>query len=159
MINAEFTQANSNTIVTVLDDHLLTTTRPFYFPATWTSAPWQLSALNKERIATPVPGITGLADDIDLKRWCSLTIIASYQADNTICTDGFASSGTRNGGSAAVVTKGSSIQPKVLITIKTKGRTFTSSYKHLPWNQHYPEHAPMGIILQLLYSFAQIANH
>ena len=76
-------------------------------------------------IATTVPGITDRADDIDLKRQCSLTTIASYQADYTIYTDGSASGGTRNG-AAAVVTRGSLIQPEVGTTIKTKGRSFTS---------------------------------
>ena len=46
-----------------------------------------------------------------------------------IYTDGSASGGTRNGGAAAFVTKGSLLQPDVVTTIKTKGRTFTSSYE------------------------------
>ena len=31
----------------------------------------------QEQISTSIPGITGRADDIDLKRRCSLTLIAS----------------------------------------------------------------------------------
>ena len=69
------------------------------------------------------------AHDIDLKCWCSLTLIASYQADYTIYTDGPASAGTRNGSTEAVVTRESSVQPEMVTTIKTKIRTFTSSYK------------------------------
>ena len=56
-------------------------------------------------------------------------LIASYQTNYTIYTDGSASGGTRKLGMAAVVTRGSRIQPKVVTTIKTKGRTFTCSYK------------------------------
>ena len=51
-----------------------------------------------------------------------------YQGDYIICTDGSASRGTRNRGVEAVVTRGSPIQTAV-VTTKTKGRTFTSSYK------------------------------
>ena len=93
------------------------------------SPPWQQSPSHDERISTSVPGITGRADDNNLKRQCSLSTIASYQADYVIYTDGSASGGTRNGGAAAVVTRGSPLQPDVVTTIKTKGKTFTSSYE------------------------------
>ena len=93
------------------------------------SPPWQQSPSHDGRIATSVPGITGRADENNLKRQCSLSTIASYQADYVIYTDGSASGGTRNGGAAAVVTRGSPLQPDVVTTIKTKGRTFTSSYE------------------------------
>ena len=91
------------------------------------SPPWQQSPSHDGRIATSVPGITGRADENNLKRQCSLSTIASYQADYVIYTDGSASGGTRNGGAAAVVTRGSPLQPDVITTIKTKGQTFTSS--------------------------------
>ena len=52
----------------------------------------------------------------------------SYQADFIIYTDRSASRETRNEG-AAVFTRGSPLQPEVVYTIKTKGRTFTSSYE------------------------------
>ena len=93
------------------------------------SPPWQLNTSCEGRISTTVPGITGRADDMDQKRQCSLPAIASYQADYTIYTYGSASRVTRNGGAAAVVTRGSPTQPEVVTTIKTKGRTFTSSYE------------------------------
>ena len=64
---------------------------------------------------------------MDQKRQCSLTAIASYQADYTIYTDGSASRGTKNGGAAAVVTRGSPTE--VVTIIKAKGRMFTSSYE------------------------------
>ena len=81
------------------------------------------------RIATSVPGITGRADGTNLKRQCSLTTIASYQADYVIYTDGSASRGTRNGVAAAVVTRGLPLQLDVITTRKIKGRTSTSSYE------------------------------
>ena len=96
---------------------------------TFPSLPWQLSTPCEERIATIVPGITGQADDIDIKCWCNLNIIASYQAGYTIFTDGSTSTGPRNRGAPAVVTRGSSIQSKLFTAIKTKRRTLTSSYE------------------------------
>ena len=42
------------------------------------SPPWQQRFSHEERVATSVPGITGRADDINLRRQCSLTTIASY---------------------------------------------------------------------------------
>ena len=74
--------------------------------------------------------------------------------------DGSANRGTRNGGAAAVVTRGSSIQPEVVTTIKTKGRTFTSSYEEeaAAMESHYPGHLPTPTILQSPYSFAQTVS-
>ena len=54
--------------------------------------------------------------------------IALYQANFTICTDGSAAEGTRNGGTAVVITRRPPTQFEVLTIIKTKSRTFTSSY-------------------------------
>ena len=93
------------------------------------SPPWQQSSSHTGRISTSVPGITSRADDNNIKRQCSLSTIVSYQADYVVYTDGSASGGTRNGGAAAVVTRGSPLQPDVVTIIKTKGRTFTSSYE------------------------------
>ena len=64
-----------------------------------------------------------------LKRQCSLTTIASYQANYIIYTAGYASRGTRNRGAAAVVTRGSPLHSDVVTTIKAKGQNFTSSYE------------------------------
>ena len=69
------------------------------------------------------------ADDSNLRRQCSLTTIASYKDDNIFCTNGFTSRGTRNRSAAAVITRGSILQPEVVTTIKTKGRNLTSSYE------------------------------
>ena len=74
-------------------------------------------------MSTSVPGVAGRANDIDLKRRCSLMLIASYQADYTNYANGSASGGTRKEGVAAVVTRGSPVPPEVVT------RTFTSSYK------------------------------
>ena len=94
------------------------------------SPPWQQCSSHTGRISTSVPGITSRADDNNIKRQCSLSTIISYQADYVIHTDGSASGGgTRNGGAAAAVTRGSPYQSEVVTIIKTKGRTFTSSYE------------------------------
>ena len=56
------------------------------------SPPWRLS------IPPNIPpGIAGRAKDIDLKHRCSLTLIASYQADYTIYTNGCNSGGKETG--------------------------------------------------------------
>ena len=100
-------------------------------------------------------------DDIDLKHWCLLTIIVLYQADYTIYFDGSTSGGRRNEGAAAVVTRESPIQPEMVTTTKNKGRTFTSSYEEqaAAMDSTCPGHPPMSTILQLPYSFAQMASH
>ena len=92
------------------------------------SPPWQQSTSHNGQISTSVPGITSRADD-NMKQQCSLSKIISYQADYVVYTDGSTSGGTGNGGAAAVVTRGSPLQPDVVTIIKTKGRTFTSSYE------------------------------
>ena len=86
----------------------------------WSPA-WLLSFSHKGEIPTTVPGITGRADDTNLKRKCSVTTIASYQTDYVIYTDGSASRETRNEGAAEFVTRGSPSQPEVVTIIKTKG--------------------------------------
>ena len=65
----------------------------------------------------------------NIKQQFSLSTIVSYQDDYVVYTNGSASGGTRYGGAAAVVTRGSPLQPDVVTIIKTKGRTFTSSYE------------------------------
>ena len=93
------------------------------------SPSWQLSIPHKEQIFPSVPGIAGWVDDTDLKRRCSVTLIASYEVYYAIYTDGSASGGIRNEGATAVVTRGSSVQTEMETTIKTKGRMFTSTYE------------------------------
>ena len=115
----------ANELSTLLPPELQHQQSMKHFP----SPAWQLTTSLEGRISTTVPGVTYRADDINLKCRCSLSTIASYQADYTIYIDGSVSRGTRNGGAAAVVTKGSPTQPEVVTIIKTKGRTFTSSYE------------------------------
>ena len=74
------------------------------------------------------PHLSRVGDNL-IKRQCNLSTINSYQADYAVYTDGSASGGTGNGGAAAVVTRGSPLQPDVVTIIKTKGRTFTRSYE------------------------------
>ena len=116
--------------------------------------PWQQSSSHEEQIATSVPGMSGRAGNINLKQQNSLATITSYQADYVIHTDGFASRGTRNGGAAAIVTRGSPLQPKVVTIIKTRGKPFTSSYEveaatmksALPWTSTNASHPSTSIL-------------
>ena len=117
------------------------------------SPPWQQSSPHEGQIATSVPGITGRADDSKLRPQCSLTTIASYQVHYVIYTNGSASSGTRNVGAAAVITRGSPLQPEVVTTIKAKGKSFTSSYEEeaaakksaLSWTSANANHPSISI--------------
>ena len=111
--------------------------------------------LSTGRISTSVPGITSRADDNNIKRQSSLSTIISYQADYVVYTDGSASGGTRNGGAAAVVTRGSPHQPEVVAIIKAKGRTFTGSYEEeaaamepaLSWTRTNANHHSFTVLL------------
>ena len=115
---------------------------------------WQHSSSHEGRIATTVPGITGWADETNLKRQCSLTTIASYKANYIIYTDLSTSRGARNGDAAAVVTRRSQLQSEVVTTIKTKGRTFTSSYQEeaaamepaLSWTSTNANHPSISLL-------------
>ena len=130
------------------------------------SPPWQQSSSNTGRISTSVPGITSRADDNNIKRQCSLSTMISYQADYVVYTNGSASGGTRNGGAAAVVTRGSPYQPEVVTIIKAKGCTFTSSYEEeaaamvsaLSWTHTNANHHSFTV-LYCTYSKSTNANH
>ena len=124
------------------------------------SPPWQQCSSHKGRIATTVPGITGQVDDTNLRRQYSLTTITSYQADYVICTDGSASRGTRNRGTAAVVTRGPHFTLKWSPPSEQKEEHSPALMrrKQLPWNQHYPGYPPTPTILQSPYSFPQTVS-
>ena len=120
----------------------------------FSSPPWQQSSSLDGRIFTSIPGITGRANDSNLKRQCSLSTITSYQADYIIYTNESTSGGTRNGGAAAVITRGSPLQPDVVTTKETKGQTFTSSYEEeaaamesaLSWTLNYANHHSITVL-------------
>ena len=112
--------SNLSTLLPPEFDHHQTI-NPFSFPS------WLLNTPHKEQIFNFALGIASRGDEDDLNRWCSIKLIASYQASYTIHSNGSSSGGTRNRGAAAVVIKG--FQPKVLTSIKTKGRMFTSPYE------------------------------
>ena len=112
-------------LLTILSPDLQHRQNIIHFP----SPPWQQNSSHTGQISTSVPGITSRADDNNIKRQCSLSTIISYQADYVVYNNGSATGGTRNGGAAAVVTRGSLHQYEVVTIIKIKGRTFTSSYE------------------------------
>ena len=77
--------------------------RPFYYFVSWTWGSPNQQPLSFSTMAVKHPSqITGFHfcfwyHLLGLKRWCSLTLIESYQAVYTIYTDGSASGGTRIG--------------------------------------------------------------
>ena len=113
------------------------------------SPPWQWSSSHVGWIFTSVPSITGRADNKNLKLQCSLSTITSYQADYVTYTDGLASGGTRNGGAAAVITRGSLCSLMLSLPSKQNDKPLPSPMrkKQLPWNRHYPGHSPMPTII------------
>ena len=123
------------------------------------SPPWQHSTTQKGRIAATVPGIAGRADHTDLKRRCSLTTIASHQANYIIYMD-LVVEGQETGVQQQLVTRASHSSLKWLPPSKTKEKHLPAPMrrKQLPWVQHYPRHPPTPIILRSPYSFAQTAN-
>ena len=94
-------------------------------------APWE--DLGAPRVHSKMPGMAGRDDDKTTKLEACLRRISSTSTDFnstiTIYTDGSATGGTRNGGAAAVVTRGDPANPEVLQTLQQRGRTQTSSYE------------------------------
>ena len=92
------------------------------------SPPLQHSTPHEGYIATSVPGITDQTDNTNLKCHCSLTTICLYRliTQSTLMDPLVEGQET---GAVAVVTRGSPLQPEVVATIKTRGRTFATSYK------------------------------
>ena len=124
------------------------------------SPPWQCITLRKKHISTFVLSIADWDDYTASRFQSSLTYIASYWPGYIIYIDGSGSEGTRNGGAAAVITRGPPLQREVLTTIKTKSRTYTSYHKEeaaamessLSWT------STTAIIHQSTFLFVQIAN-
>ena len=95
--------------------------------ALFSTPPWY--EYGQYRVHASVPGIASRADDGAAKLAACIERITNIDATLTIYTDGSATGGTRNGGAAAVVTRGDPAYPEVLHTIKQRGRTQTSSYE------------------------------
>ena len=93
----------------------------------FSTAPWH--DYSTYRVNANVPGIASRTDEGAAKLEACLQLIREIDATLTIYTDGSAAGGTRNGGAAAVVTRGDPADPEVLHTLKERGRTQTSSYE------------------------------
>ena len=93
----------------------------------FTIAPWNNT--RPDGINATVPGIESRKDEDGVKREASLKAIRESGDEIVIYTDGSAKEGTRNGGSAAVITTGDPSSPQVLHTIRRKGREITCSYE------------------------------
>ena len=83
-----------------------------------TYAPW----LKKDIPVYPdLPGDHRKTTETERLRDIALEAILTHNADITIYTDGSASGGTREGGSAAVITKGDQNKPEIIDCIKKRG--------------------------------------
>ena len=81
-------------------------------------------------IVTTVPGVTR-KDDLQPEqlRAASLDCLRNHQASTIIYTDGSAAAGTRDGGSAAIISAGDLNQPEAAERITLRGAPFTSSFE------------------------------
>ena len=86
-------------------------------PPPWTSSKHQWSV---------EPTIDGTSREVTLEQ--VVQKLDGYSADVTVYTDGSASSGTLNGGYAAVFTTGPASKPQVTESLRKRGRAITSSY-------------------------------
>ena len=91
-----------------------------------TTPPWES---NNEIIIIPTLGDLTKSSDPKILKSATMKMLEEETADLFIYTDGSATEGTVNGGSAAVITRGDQAFPEVLETIKSKGRSCTSSYE------------------------------
>ena len=74
-------------------------------------------------------GVSGRSDPLESKRAATITRLDALNSDLTLYTDGSASAGTRDGGSAVVITRGVAENPTELDRILRKGAGLTSSYE------------------------------
>ena len=104
-------------------------------------APWR-TGTGRVRIFPKLPGIETKNEDPSKIRDAAYAVIGQRNTAVTIYTDGSASGGTTMGGSAAVITDGDRLAPRVITTIKQKGALYTCSYAE--------EHDAMGLALNWL---------
>jgi ribonuclease HI len=74
-------------------------------------------------------GVAGRNDSNEVIRRAALARIEEVSPDITVYTDGSASGGIRDGGSAAVITRGPGENPLPMHIIRSKGAEETSSYE------------------------------
>jgi ribonuclease HI len=95
---------------------------PFFLSPPW-SAP---SALE---IYPHLRGVASRHDPVEVKIAAAIDRIRDVNADITIYTDGSATGGTREGGSAVIVTSGDPTSPTIIHEILAKGAAYTCSYE------------------------------
>ena len=74
-------------------------------------------------------GVNSRLDEVEIKREAAIKRIREVDARLIIYTDGSATSGIFDGGSAVVVPSGDAETPAVIETIRRKGAKFTCSYE------------------------------
>ena len=81
-------------------------------------------------VATTVPGVNRKGDlQPDKLREAAIDCLKSHHASTVIYTDGSASAGTKDGGSAAIIATGDFLQPGTAERIMQRGAPFTSSFE------------------------------
>ena len=103
----------------------------------FSSVLWQLSIPRKEQFSGSVPGIAGRAYGLDIKHRCSLTLIASYQTNYTIYSNGSTSEGKKTRAEQQLLLEDPQSSLKWLTPSepKTEDSPALTSKKKLPWNQ------------------------
>ena len=105
-------------------DPVLDNRRPMSF---FQVAPWQQD-LGGTTVLPLLPGIKDKHTDPEVIKRAAAAQIRSLGADLVIYTDGSASEGNKDGGAAAVVTRGDPTLPVVLDTKMKRGAAVTSSF-------------------------------
>ena len=83
----------------------------------------------KFEVHTDLPGLASRHDDEATRRRCAIERLDQFNATRTIYTDGSADAGMRDGGSAAIITRGTAENPEEEFSILRKGAALTSSYE------------------------------
>ena len=90
-------------------------------------APWQQD-LGRTTVLPLLPGITDKNTDPKVIKRAAAAQIRLLNAELVIYTDGSASEGNKDGGAAAVVTRGAPSHPLVFETLMKRGAAITSSF-------------------------------
>ena len=138
-----------------------------------TRPPWKEKG--RYAVLPTIPGISRKGDiQPDKLMELSIDCLKSHQADTVIYTDGSANAGTRDGGSAAVISEGDFLTPTAATTIKERGAPFTSSFEEelqamhnaVEWcieNQHPSQHVLIATdsqsLCQSLLGYSPVVDH
>ena len=92
----------------------------------FSNPPWEKTIFD---VHVKLPGLDSKNDALQIRLDAAIARLDELGGVWTIYTDGSADAGTNNGGSAAVITQGSALNPIVETAIKRRGAILTSSFE------------------------------